>query len=158
MKKRQKLLTDEQWADKGYDFHDFVGELRNMNITPHVAQNDTSSAIDRRTTRHDGYRVSQRKRKRIEEVFGWMKTVGVVTQATASRTGAGWLGVHLHGSGLQSGAHPQSHARYPDAAVWLNPPAEHPHPSLPPGRTRKSHPESTAEAAYKAYLTFSAAC
>jgi len=67
-------------ADKGYDTHDFVGELRHMNITPHVAQNDTNrrSAIDERTTRHDGYRVSQRKRKRIEEVFGWMKTVGLL--------------------------------------------------------------------------------
>ena len=66
-------------ADKGYDFHDFVGELRHMNVTPHVAQNDTNrrSAIDQRTTRHDGYRVSQRKRKRIEEMFGWMKTVGL---------------------------------------------------------------------------------
>jgi IS5 family transposase len=67
-------------ADKGYDVHDFVGELRHMNITPHVAQNDTNrrSAIDQRTTHHDGYRVSQRKRKRIEEVFGWMKTVGLL--------------------------------------------------------------------------------
>ena len=67
-------------ADKGYDVHDFVGELRHMNVTPHVAQNDTNrrSAIDQRTTHHDGYRVSQRKRKRIEEVFGWMKTVGLL--------------------------------------------------------------------------------
>jgi transposase len=67
-------------ADKGYDVHDFVGELRQMNITPHVAQNDTNrrSAIDRRTAHHDGYQVSQRKRKRIEEVFGWMKTVGLL--------------------------------------------------------------------------------
>ena len=67
-------------ADKGYDVHDFVGELRHMNITPHVAQNETNrrSAIDQRTTHHYGYRVSQRKRKRIEEVFGWMKTVGLL--------------------------------------------------------------------------------
>ena len=67
-------------ADKGYDVHDFVGELRNMKVTPHVAQNDTNrrSAIDQRTTHHDGYRVSQRKRKRIEEVFGWKKTVGLL--------------------------------------------------------------------------------
>jgi transposase len=67
-------------ADKGYDVHDFVGELRHMNVTPHVAQNDNNrrSAIDCRTTRHDGYRLSQRKRKRIEEVFGWMKTVGLL--------------------------------------------------------------------------------
>ena len=67
-------------ADKGYDVHDFVAELRHMNITPHVAQNDTNRrrAIDQRTTHHGGYRVSQRKRKRIEEVFGWMKTVGLL--------------------------------------------------------------------------------
>lgn len=64
-------------ADRGYDTRDFVRELRGMNITPHVAQNTSgrSSAIDGRTTRHAGYAVSLRKRKRIEEVFGWMKTV-----------------------------------------------------------------------------------
>lgn len=67
-------------ADKGYDVHNFVGELRHMNVTPHVAQNNTSrrSAIDRRTTHHDGYRMSQKKRKRIEEVFGWMKSIGLL--------------------------------------------------------------------------------
>jgi transposase len=67
-------------ADKGYDVHDFVAELRHMDITPHVAQNDTSrrSAIDERTTRHAGYQLSQRKRKRIEEVFGWMKSIGLL--------------------------------------------------------------------------------
>lgn len=64
-------------ADRGYDTRDFVGELRGMHITPHVAQNTSgrTSTIDGRTTRHAGYAVSQRKRKRIEEVFGWMKTV-----------------------------------------------------------------------------------
>jgi transposase len=66
-------------ADKGYDTKEFVAGLRDLNITPHVAQNDTNrkSAIDGRTTRHDGYEVSIRKRKRIEEIFGWMKTVGL---------------------------------------------------------------------------------
>jgi transposase len=65
-------------ADKAYDVEDFVNELRSMNVTPHVAQNTSgrSSAIDGRTTRHDGYAVSQRIRKRIEEAFGWIKTVG----------------------------------------------------------------------------------
>jgi len=66
-------------GDKGYDTKDFVKELRGMNITPHVAQNTArpgGSAIDARTTRHDGYRVSQLRRKIVEEVFGWMKTVG----------------------------------------------------------------------------------
>src|SRR5271169_64688 len=64
-------------ADKAYDAED-VNELRSMKVTPHVAQNTSgrSSAIDGRTTRHAGYAVSQRIRKRIEEVFGWMKTIG----------------------------------------------------------------------------------
>jgi transposase len=65
-------------ADKGYDTKDFVAETRNMKATPHVAQNNKGrrSAIDGRTTRHPGYAVSQQKRKRVEEIFGWMKTVG----------------------------------------------------------------------------------
>ena len=67
-------------ADKGYDTADFVNELRTMNVRPHVARNTTRprgrSAIDGRTTRHAGYAASQRIRKRIEEAFGWMKTVG----------------------------------------------------------------------------------
>ena len=64
-------------GDKGFDSTDFVNELRSMNVTPHVAQNTTNrrSAIDGRTTRHSGYAVSQRIRKRIEEAFGWIKTV-----------------------------------------------------------------------------------
>ena len=64
-------------ADKAYDAEDFVNELRSMNATPHVAQNTSgrSSAIDGRTTRHPGYAVSQRIRKRIEEAFGWIKMV-----------------------------------------------------------------------------------
>ena len=62
-------------ADRGYDTRGFVKERRNLKVTPHVAQKQRS-AIDGRTTRHDGYRVSQRARKRIEEVFGWVKTVG----------------------------------------------------------------------------------
>jgi Transposase DDE domain/Transposase domain (DUF772) len=68
-------------GDKGYDTKDFVHEMRGMNATPHVAQNHKrkgGSAIDGRTTRHEGYRISQQKRKRIEEVFGWLKTVGML--------------------------------------------------------------------------------
>ena len=67
-------------ADKAYDTADFVAALREVQVTPHVAQNTTnrSSAIDARTTRHAGYEVSQRKRKRVEEIFGWMKTVGIL--------------------------------------------------------------------------------
>ena len=66
-------------ADKNYDTKDFVAEARNLHATPHVAQNihaRRNSAIDGRTTRHAGYRISQVKRKRVEEIFGWMKTVG----------------------------------------------------------------------------------
>jgi transposase len=64
-------------ADRGYDAADFVEELRTLNVRPHVAQNARRrrSAIDGRTTRHPGYAASQRIRKRIEEVFGWIKTV-----------------------------------------------------------------------------------
>lgn len=64
-------------ADKGYDTKDFVKGLRCLQTTPHVAQKKYS-AIDGRTTRHTGYKTSQRIRKRVEEIFGWMKTVGVL--------------------------------------------------------------------------------
>ena len=67
-------------GDKNYDTRDFVDTLRGMKITPHVAQNNTnrSSAIDGRTTWHPGYEISQRKRKRVEQSFGWMKRVGLL--------------------------------------------------------------------------------
>ena len=64
-------------ADKGYDQAEVVEELRRMRVTPHVAQKERS-AVDRRTSRHVGYHVSQRVRKRVEEVFGWMKTIGLL--------------------------------------------------------------------------------
>jgi len=64
-------------ADKGYDSADFVEELRARNVTPHIAQNTSRrSAVDGRVTRHAGYEQSQRKRKLVEEIFGWTKTVG----------------------------------------------------------------------------------
>src|SRR5262252_10086541 len=68
-------------ADKGYDTRDFVAECRNLKVTPHVAQNTKrsgGSAIDQRTTRHAGYGISQKKRKRIEESFGWLKTIALM--------------------------------------------------------------------------------
>ncbi len=70
-------------ADKGFDARDFVAELREVNVTPHLAQNTSGrrSAIDGRTTRHPGYAVSQRIRKRIEEAFGWAKTVAGLRKA-----------------------------------------------------------------------------
>jgi hypothetical protein len=67
--------------DKGYHTADFVAECRHLEVTPHVAQNDGrrgGSAIDARTTRPAGYAVSQRKRKRIEECFGWLKTIALL--------------------------------------------------------------------------------
>ena len=67
-------------ADKGYDSADFVAELRRMVVTPHVAQKARHSAIDARTTQHPGYALSQRCRKKIEEPFGWAKTVGGMAQ------------------------------------------------------------------------------
>jgi transposase len=76
-------------ADKGYDAEDFINELRSMKVTPHVAQNTSgrSSAIDRRTTRHGGYTISQRIRKRIEEAFGWIKTVAGQDKTSFRGTG-----------------------------------------------------------------------
>ena len=62
--------------DKGYDAKDFVAGARELGVTPHVARKKRYSAIDGRTTRHAGYVVSLRRRKRIEEGYGWMKVVG----------------------------------------------------------------------------------
>lgn len=84
-------------GDKGYDTADCVSALRARDVTPHVARNTTNrrSAIDGRTTRHPGYALSQKARKRVEEVFGWMKTVGGFRRTRyrgADRTGlAGYL-------------------------------------------------------------------
>jgi transposase len=77
-------------GDKGYDTRPCVADLRARNVTPHVAQNTSGrrSAIDRRTTRHIGYAVSQRKRKRVEEIFGWMKTIGGLRRTR-------FIGLHL---------------------------------------------------------------
>jgi len=63
-------------ADRGYDVKDFVAGVRELGATPHIARKKRSSAIDGRTTRHTGYAVSQRRRKTVEEPFGWMKTIG----------------------------------------------------------------------------------
>jgi transposase len=74
-----KLVT--VGGDKGFDTFGFVEECRNLRVVPHVAQNDErrgGSAIDGRTTRHSSYAVSQRKRKRIEECFGWLKTIALM--------------------------------------------------------------------------------
>src|SRR5271157_4251379 len=68
-------------SDRGFDTADFISECRHLQVTPQVAQNDGrrgGSALDQRTTRHAGYRISQKKRKRIEECFGWLKTIALL--------------------------------------------------------------------------------
>jgi hypothetical protein len=107
-------------ADKGYDTKDFVKDLREMNATPHVAQNNKrpgGSAIDGRTTRHGGYRISQMKRKRIEEVFGWLKTVGLLRKTRHRGTVPRWMGVHLRGHCLQPGEDAQP--TVPGSLRWV---------------------------------------
>ena len=80
-------------CDKAYDAKDFAEELREANVTPHIAQQThRTSAIDERTTRHAGYEVSQRKRKRVEEIFGWLKTVGLMRKTHfRGRDRVGWM-------------------------------------------------------------------
>lgn len=92
---RKKRAAGTVGADKGYDQAQFTDGLRERGLTPHVAQNDSgtrSSTIDERTTRHAGYAVSQRRRKMIEEVFGWMKTVGLMRKLRHRGTRlVGWM-------------------------------------------------------------------
>lgn len=81
-------------ADKGFDTEDFVAACRKHNVTPHVAQNteNRASRIDERTVRHKGYEISQRKRKRIEECFGWMKTIAGMRKTRHKGTDrVGWM-------------------------------------------------------------------
>jgi DDE family transposase len=81
-------------GDKAYDTQDFVAEMRRLGVTPHVSQNTKGrrSAIDGRTTRHAGYAVSVRVRKRIEEVFGWIKTVAGLRKTRHRGTvRVGWM-------------------------------------------------------------------
>jgi hypothetical protein len=78
-------------ADKAYDVRDFVETLRLIKVTPHVASKVRCGALDGRTTRHPGYAVSQRKRKLVEQIFGWMKTVGVMRKTRHRGTArVGW--------------------------------------------------------------------
>lgn len=102
MVKRRRLRGVTLGADKGYDAAAFVAALRKRGITPHIAQNNRArrSAIDGRTTRHDGYEISQRKRKRIEEGFGWGKTVGVIRK------------VHVRGINLVNSTFQMTFAAY----------------------------------------------
>jgi len=86
-------------GDRGYDVRSFVEGCRGLGITPHVAQYEhRASAIDGRTTRHDGYRVSQRIRKRVEEIFGWLKTVANFRKTRFRGTQRTQLSAHLAGA------------------------------------------------------------
>ena len=85
-------------ADRGYDTADFIAGCRRQGVTPHVAMNDSRrrSAIDGRTTRHVGYGISQTIRMRIEQVFGWVKSVGGLRRSRFSRQTTNAIG-RLHG-------------------------------------------------------------
>ena len=79
-------------ADKGYDTRGFVDDLRSLKITPHVAAKVKHSAIDGRTTRHAGYATSQKKRKRVEEIFGWLKTIALLRKTRhRGNERVGWM-------------------------------------------------------------------
>jgi IS5 family transposase len=101
-------------GDRGYDTRGFVAATRDRKVTPHVAQNESNrrSAIDHRTTRHEGYGISQVKRKRVEEVFGWMKTVALQRKTRFRGTGSRGLDVHLRGCRLQPGSDAQPSGRH----------------------------------------------
>lgn len=88
-------------ADRGYDTKNFVRDCREAEVTPHVAQNQNqrrSSAIDGRTTRHEGYAISQQIRKRIEQVFGWIKTIGGLRRTRYRGRQRTQLAAHLVGA------------------------------------------------------------
>jgi hypothetical protein len=107
-------------GDKGFDTAEFVRECRNMRVTPHVAQNLArrgGSAIDGRTTQRESYRISQKKRKRIEECFGWLKTIAPLRKGGASRNVEGRLDGYLRLRRLQSGAHAKPDGRYYSRAI-----------------------------------------
>ncbi len=93
----EEMLHERQGTvggDKAYDTRDFVQAARAAGVTPHVAQNQTNrrSAIDGRTTRHPGYAISQTKRKRVEEIFGWEKTIGLLDKLRhRGRDRVGWV-------------------------------------------------------------------
>jgi transposase len=94
MKRLSRGRRSTLGGDKNYDTQDHVRQLRELGVTPHVAQNDKnrSSAIDDRTTTHAGFEISQRKRKAVEQVFGWGKTVGPIRKTKhRGRDRVGWM-------------------------------------------------------------------
>jgi hypothetical protein len=100
-------------ADRGYDTRGFITSMRELNVTPRVAQNDKNrrSAIDQRTTRHDGYAVSQRKRKRVGRSLRLDQNTRATAEDTLPRTGASRLDVHPRSIRIQPGTDAQSSVR-----------------------------------------------
>lgn len=96
----ERLARTTLGADRAYDTHDFVDECRELGVTPHVTQNTTNrrSAIDARTTRHVGYSISQRLRMRIEQVFGWGKTIGGLRRTRLRGLARTQFGTYLIGA------------------------------------------------------------
>jgi hypothetical protein len=95
-------------GDKGYNVREFVTALREMNVTPHVAHKKNFNAIDGRTTRHPGYEISQRARKRVEEIFDWTKTIGTFRKTKQRGSPrVGWM-FHVRGGLLQLGENEES--------------------------------------------------
>ncbi len=97
---RKRIKPKTLGADKGYHTKDFVARLRRRGIIPHVARIESrkTPGLDARTTRHDGYALSQKKRKRIEEIFGWMKTVGGLRKTRVRGIARTQLLAHLTGA------------------------------------------------------------
>lgn len=97
---RKRLKPSSLGADKGYHTKDFVAFLRRRGIAPHIAQikNRTTPGLDARTTRHASYRISQRKRKRVEEIFGWMKAYGGLRRTRFRGIARVQLHAHLVGA------------------------------------------------------------
>src|SRR4029077_399046 len=98
-------------GDKGYDTADFVAEGRHLMVTPHVSQNlarPGGSAIDARTTQHPGYTISQRKRKRVEECFGWLKTIALLRKVRHRGIFKVGVGFHICGRSLQLSPYEES--------------------------------------------------
>lgn len=85
-------------ADKGYHTRDFIHDCRKRHVTPHVADRDKYSKLDRRTTTTPGYSISQRIRKRVEEIFGWAKTVGAFRRTRFRGTARTQLAAYIVGA------------------------------------------------------------
>jgi transposase len=153
-------------GDKGFDTSGFVVECRNLQVTPHVAQNHArpgGSAIDARTTRHAGYKISQRKRKRIEECFGWLKTIALLRKVRHRGSLQSGLDLYFRLRGLQLGAHAKPGGRSSGGVspwpkcVWLRmDQSQRPRKTRKP--TRSTSPTMRNGRKTTVSINFSAAC